>query len=68
VPYSSFSCFFHKKMSCERHLSRLLGLDKLGEQHGDLILIEIDAAKSWDERIRWEDRQQAGKATTLVGM
>jgi len=28
VPYSSFSCFFHKKMSCERPLSRSLGLVK----------------------------------------
>jgi hypothetical protein len=43
-------------------------LDKLGEQHGYLILFEIDAAKSWDERIRWENRQQAGKMITLVGM
>jgi hypothetical protein len=43
-------------------------LDKLGERRGYLIIFEIDTGKSWDERIRWEERQQDGKKITLVGM
>lgn len=43
-------------------------LDKLGEGRGYLVLFEINAAKTWEERIRWEERIQDGKTLTLVGM
>jgi len=43
-------------------------LDKLGEGRGYLVLFEINAVKSWEERIRWEERVQDGKTLTLVGM
>ena len=45
VPYSSFSCFIHKKMSCERHLSRSLGLDGVAaEERTVRPLSLLDAA------------------------
>jgi hypothetical protein len=53
----------------ERGLAQLADyLDTLREKHGYLILFEIDAAKSWEKRIRWEQRQQDGKEITLVGL
>jgi len=53
----------------ERGLGQLAAyLDKLGEGRGYLVLFELDAAKSWEERLRWEERQQDGNSLTLVGM
>jgi hypothetical protein len=43
-------------------------LDRLGEGRGYLILFELESSKSWEERIRWQTRQQDGKNLTLVGM
>jgi hypothetical protein len=43
-------------------------LSRLGLEHGYLLLFELDSAKPWEERLRWEDRECAGKRITLVGM
>ncbi len=36
-------------------------LDRLGLEHGYLLLFEIDCVRPWDERLRWETHQQDGK-------
>lgn len=43
-------------------------LSRLGLDHGYLLLFELDRRKPWEERLRWEERECAGKRVTLVGM
>ena len=43
-------------------------LDRLGLEHGYLLLFEVDPVRSWDERLRWEMHEQDGKRITLVGL
>ncbi|MEW6219309.1 MAG: hypothetical protein AB1634_07185 [Thermodesulfobacteriota bacterium] len=43
-------------------------LSRLGLDHGYLALFETAADKPWEERLRWEERIEAGKRITLVGM
>lgn len=75
VVYFGGDCFVlelklrHRPQDEERGLRQLAAyLDRLGEGRGYLILFELDAAKGWEERIRWKARQQDGKTLTLVGM
>lgn len=43
-------------------------LDRLGLEHGYLLLFEIDSVRPWEERLRWEMHQRDGKRITLVGL
>jgi hypothetical protein len=43
-------------------------LDRLGVNHGYLLLFELDPAIPWEQRLRWQSHPQAGKESTLVGM
>ncbi len=43
-------------------------LSRLGLEHGYLMLFELDSEKPWEKRLRWEERECAGKRVTLVGM
>jgi hypothetical protein len=43
-------------------------LDRLGVNHGYLLLFELDPAIPWEQRLRWQSHPQAGKEITLVGM
>lgn len=43
-------------------------LSRLGLDHGYLLLFELDSRKPWEQRLRWEERECAGKRVTLVGM
>ncbi|QEP43134.1 ATP-binding protein [Ectothiorhodospiraceae bacterium BW-2] len=43
-------------------------LDRLNESTGYLLLFELDSAKSWEERIRWQRLTEAGRQLIVVGM
>ncbi len=42
-------------------------LDRLGLDEGWLVVFNRDATTSWDAKITWEDREQAGKLLHIVG-
>lgn len=43
-------------------------LSRLNLAHGYLLLFTLNLALPWEERLRWEEREQDGKRITLVGM
>lgn len=43
-------------------------LDRLGLDHGYLLLFETDPAIPWDARLRWEEVQEGDRRITLIGL
>ncbi len=59
----------HDQWSEEDGLAQIAHyLSRMGLDHGYLLLFELDSQKPWEKRLRWEERECAGKQITLVGM
>ncbi|CAK0764663.1 ATP-binding protein [Gammaproteobacteria bacterium] len=59
----------HHSWSEEDGLEQLARyLSRLNLLHGYLLLFSTDPTQSWEQRLRWESREQDGKRITLIGM
>lgn len=43
-------------------------LERLGLQHGYLLLFETNPSIPWEERLRWEELDENGRRITLIGL
>jgi hypothetical protein len=43
-------------------------LDRLGLEHGYLLLFETDPTIPWEDRLRWEELDEGNRRITLIGL